>query len=303
MSLKATYTKFLQNYITPLLTSEGFKHNKSNKYSRIVNGIEQILFAASYGNKKNDPIHSFTFEIFLKDFESGFGTRLGNISKGRDHWYYLTADNADQLGELVVFQLKQYALPLFNQIKERADIEKLVQLTKAENKEYWPLRLSELFPGFGRDYVTEFNNLLSNTIQPLLSKAGFEEREGLYYKFIGKDLVQAFGFYVMMQEHKTFMNLEGVLAFFNNKEKLDLIPPINDYSAGWIQISSAYVITGTSSQYKRYTLENHTPDQMQELMKNDLEAHILPFFEQNTTAQNLEATVLEIQAQKAAKSK
>jgi|GEM_PF-2811910 len=295
MDLKAQYQSTLKEQVVPQFKQEGFTIKSINCYTREVDGMLQKF--SVYGRvAKGSDCKSFTFELSLYasntdtyDISPTFYCRFGHIQRGRDHWYYLYHDNYEQLSELVALDIRQFAIPFFNGIKKTDDIYQLIALREKVPLSLLPLALKERFPGMGRDYEKEFLHVWKQIMRPLAVAAGFREIENVFYRFPNNVVVQAFYLQCWMTNTKTFMNLEGMLSFFVKSPEQVEIPPLNQPSSGWIHISSAYVITGKSSLYNRYTLSDYTPEQMHRLVTDDWNAFILPFFERLKVPEVVEA--------------
>ncbi len=300
--MKELYRDFKKRYIIATLADAGFAIEGPNRYTRSVGGVAQELHAYARGNKKGDPSWSFTFDLgvgypSLGD-ESGasttFACRFGYLKAGLDSWYMLDEHNQQQLGELVRLELIRYALPLFDWANTAERIALLRKL-KEESSGELPAKLRELHPELGRDFVEEYHQLWRETVTPIMVAAGFAERDGALYRTVGGELTQAFGFRHWMTDKRTFLNLEGQLAFHVATPRSPTPPPLVQ-PPDWFSVSSSYVITEQSRHFERYQLAKQTPAQLAELLKSDLENHLLPFFARNATARALASTQEAIDA-------
>jgi hypothetical protein len=134
--LKKELQVLIKKEIKPLLEAQGFE-SQGQSFRRIVDK-KIIQYLSVTGSRHNDPENfSFTLELSFMRWspaaEADFwlddpkawilGTRFGDLTHGRDHWYSFTQDESSF--EIVKMELRkhidQYLLPAFSKcISEKA---------------------------------------------------------------------------------------------------------------------------------------------------------------------------------------
>lgn len=293
--LTAQFQAFKKEHVAPALRAAGLRIETPARFVRETGGVRQGVYLHAQGNRRNSPHRSFTFDIALWDPQvdedlpfTGFRCRLGYLKGSSDAWFHLDTDNAQTLGELVELELQRYVLPLLHWATSLQHVEHLKQLLTQGPGQLAP-QLRALIPGFGRDFEGEFQALWTDHVSEVLCAAGFVAHEGDLFRTLDNGITQAFSLRGMGNDARTFLNLEGMLAFHvptpaHPEPTLPVRPPV------WWLVSCTWVISGHSRHFSRYTLAEHTPARMGAWLRSDLQQHLLPFFDRHSRADAIHDT-------------
>jgi len=192
MTLKERFDQILLLKVRPLFIGQGFSSTRSSRtFTRERNGIHQTFQVCSRGNRAGDPHYAFTFDIILQVPETGllWGNRFGKIAHGRDRWYYVEQEGAEDLADLLEHELRCIALPFLNRAASPEDLPRLLSLLQ-QGDQTLPGRLRQTWPEIGRPFDGEWNTLMQEQILPLLAREGFEAPQGALRRILAPELVQ-----------------------------------------------------------------------------------------------------------------